>query len=424
MRQRKGDVFMQADIEQILSLIAGSYNTAFHRYRIGESTEEAAEETGKEESFDGGIRRWENPEYRDQRMIQELFDTLEKSQLTLYFDRFGCRYLLFPVDREEERALLSIGPYLAEPSTREGASALQKALGWDNAAGGSLFEYRNTLPVLLDEQSFILMIRRIAAPLAGEKVLPFQERQEQERSESAAFLPSRSERYEQSMAAEMIRARYRKENDLLDAMLTGDDEKAAAVQRELARFRLPGRFSSLRGAQNIAIIFNTLCRKNLERASVHPAFIDQISRGFTERINSCVNEKEVVSLQREMIRSYCSVVRQCAAGNVSPLLRSVMDQALLSLDGEVSLHALAEKAGVGESYLSARFREETGKTFSSWLREKRVARAKDLLVRKELSIAQVAEQIGMLDVSYFIRVFKKETGVTPGEWRKAHKYGM
>lgn len=109
MRKRKGDVFMQADIEQILSLIAGSYNTAFHRYRIGESTEEAAEETGKEESFDGGIRRWENPEYRDQRMIQELFDTLEKSQLTLYFDRFGCRYLLFPVDREEERALLSIG---------------------------------------------------------------------------------------------------------------------------------------------------------------------------------------------------------------------------------------------------------------------------------------------------------------------------
>ena len=101
-----------------------------------------------------------------------------------------------------------------------------------------------------------------------------------------------------------------------------------------------------------------------------------------------------------------------------------MDQALLSLDGEVSLHALAEKAGVGESYLSARFREETGKTFSSWLREKRVERAKDLLVRKELSIAQVAEQIGMLDVSYFIRVFKKETGVTPGEWRKAHKYGM
>ena len=405
---------MQADIEQILSLIAGSYNTAFHRYRIGESAEEA----GKEENFDGGIRRWENPEYRDRKMVHRLFDTLEKNQLTLYFDRFGCRYLLFPVDREEERALLSIGPYLAEPSTREGASALQKALGWDNATGGSLFEYRNTLPVLLDEQSFILMIRRIAAPLAGEKVLPFQERQEQERSESAAFLSSRSERYEQSMAADMIRARYRKENDLLDAMLTGDDEKAAAAQRELARFRLPGRFSSLRGAQNVAIIFNTLCRKNLERASVHPAFIDQISRSFTERINSCVTEKEVLLLQREMINSYCALIRQCAAGNVSPLLRSVMDQALLSLDGEVSLHALAEKAGVGESYLSARFREETGKTFSSWLREKRVARAKDLLVRKELSISQVAEQIGMLDVSYFIRVFKKETGVTPGEWRR------
>ena len=97
----------------------------------------------------------------------------------------------------------------------------------------------------------------------------------------------RDEQYEQAMAASMIEQRYQKENEWLDAMLTGNMDKISAAMRELARFQLPGRFQSLRGAQNIAIILNTLCRKNIERAGVHPAFIDQIARQFTGRIDSC-----------------------------------------------------------------------------------------------------------------------------------------
>lgn len=92
----------------------------------------------------------------------------------------------------------------------------------------------------------------------------------------------------------------------------------------------------------------------------------------------------------------------------------------MQLDSAVSLRSLAEKAGVGESYLSARFKEETGMTFGCWLRGKRLERARQLLVRDNLSIAQVAEQVGILDVSYFIRIFRQDTGMTPGEYRKAN----
>ncbi len=402
---------MQNDIIHILSLIAGSYNMSFHQYVSGEV---------RAESFDGGIRRWENPGFQEKDMIEKLFLSLEKNTLTLYYDRFGCRYLilllaqpLYEIDR-----LFLIGPYLPEASTHSQAETIREKAGWDQTMGDSLFEYRNTLPVLLDEDSFLLMVRRIAAPLIGQDILPLKEMREELPQILEKALPTRDQQYEQSMAASMIQKRYQKENEWLDALLTGNYEKVLAAQRELNRFQLPGRFSSLRGAQNIAIILNTLCRKNLERAAIHPAFIDQISRNFTQRITSCVTEQEVRALQREITRDYCEMVRRYSVGDTSPLLQNIMNEALLSLDGEVSLHTLSEKAGVGESYLSARFREETGMTFSSWLREKRMTRAKELLARKELSIAQVAEQVGILDVSYFIRVFKKEVGMTPGEWRK------
>ena len=81
------------------------------------------------------------------------------------------------------------------------------------------------------------------------------------------------------MAASMIERRYRAENAWLDEVLTGDTERAMAAMRELARYQLPGRFDSLRGRQNLLIILNTLLRKDIERAGIHPAFIDEISRG-------------------------------------------------------------------------------------------------------------------------------------------------
>ena len=216
----------------------------------------------------------------------------------------------------------------------------------------------------------------------------------------------------------MIEQRYQKENEWLDAMLTGNLDKMTAAMRELARFQLPGRFQSLRGAQNIAIILNTLCRKNIERAGVHPAFIDQIARGFTGRIDSCVTEQEVRAIQREIPKEYCLAVNRYAVQGVSPLIRAVISETLLQIDSAISLCELAEKVGVRESYLSARFKEEMGCSFGCWLREKRLERAKQLLERENLSIAQVAEQVGILDVSYFIRIFRKETGVTPGQYRK------
>ena len=118
-----------------------------------------------------------------------------------------------------------------------------------------------------------------------------------------------------------------------------------------------------------------------------------------------------------MVRRYCALVRSYAVKGYSPLIQQVMNDVFLHLDGEISLHALAGRAGVSDSYLSARFKEETGETLSQWVRGRRVERAKELLSRENPSIAQVAEQVGVLDVSYFIRLFRRETGMTPGEYR-------
>ncbi len=78
---------------------------------------------------------------------------------------------------------------------------------------------------------------------------------------------------------------------------------------------------------------------------------------------------------------------------------------------------LAEKVGVSENYLSQIFHQELG--ISPWdsLTRLRIQKARELLIGNEDTITQVAMQVGFNDLAYFSRVFRKQIGLSPQEYR-------
>ncbi|HAA11234.1 MAG TPA: hypothetical protein DCE41_05835, partial [Cytophagales bacterium] len=77
-----------------------------------------------------------------------------------------------------------------------------------------------------------------------------------------------------------------------------------------------------------------------------------------------------------------------------------------------------EKAfGISRPVLIKRLKALTGKTVVEYIREYRLQRAADLLQKPELSIAEVAYQVGFSDPKYFSRSFKKLYRKSPSEWR-------
>ena len=70
------------------------------------------------------------------------------------------------------------------------------------------------------------------------------------------------------------------------------------------------------------------------------------------------------------------------------------------------------------SYISHLFKVKTGKTFSNYLTDVRIAKAKYMLKSSEKKPYQIARQVGYDNEKYFFRIFKKETGLTPEEYRK------
>ena len=83
-----------------------------------------------------------------------------------------------------------------------------------------------------------------------------------------------------------------------------------------------------------------------------------------------------------------------------------------------SLHELAEKFGMSTRTFNRRFKNATGKTPSHYLQEIRTRVAKDLLQTTNLSIQEIALQVGYSDISHLSSLFKKFLNTTPSEYRE------
>ena len=85
---------------------------------------------------------------------------------------------------------------------------------------------------------------------------------------------------------------------------------------------------------------------------------------------------------------------------------------------EVSLQMMEKEFCLGGSTISSIIKRNTGKNYSEHLLDIRISIAEKLLRSSKESIANIAEQVGYNDYFYFVKVFKKATGVSPSQFRR------
>jgi transcriptional regulator GlxA family with amidase domain len=88
------------------------------------------------------------------------------------------------------------------------------------------------------------------------------------------------------------------------------------------------------------------------------------------------------------------------------------------LADDVDAASLAELCGLSVDQFNKAFKAATGIPPHRWLLRERVGRARELLVRSDLSISDIAACCGFADQSHLTRVFKNHIGASPGAWRR------
>ena len=88
------------------------------------------------------------------------------------------------------------------------------------------------------------------------------------------------------------------------------------------------------------------------------------------------------------------------------------------MDSNLSLNSVGDYVGISASYLSELWREVTGEKFSVYLGTLRVGKAQQLLRTTKLTTKEIGFRCGFNSLQNFIRVFKKYTGIPPGQFRE------
>jgi AraC-like DNA-binding protein len=94
------------------------------------------------------------------------------------------------------------------------------------------------------------------------------------------------------------------------------------------------------------------------------------------------------------------------------------DLLVSNIEKEQGVEFYAQTLEITPNHLNKSVKSVTGKTAIAFLNEMRLAEAKSRLKHTELSIGEIAYQLGFEDQSYFSRFFKKATGKSPVDFRK------
>ncbi len=85
---------------------------------------------------------------------------------------------------------------------------------------------------------------------------------------------------------------------------------------------------------------------------------------------------------------------------------------------DISLDEVSREMDVSPYYFSKLFKEETGENFIEYLTAIRIAKAKELLENTDRSMKEICVEVGYQDPNYFSRIFKKNEGLTPTEYKE------
>ncbi|WP_299088543.1 AraC family transcriptional regulator [uncultured Metabacillus sp.] len=124
------------------------------------------------------------------------------------------------------------------------------------------------------------------------------------------------------------------------------------------------------------------------------------------------------------INSIILPFNQRLEGRMNMELKRIVEKVVCMIQenymNDISLDSCAEEAGTNPYSLSKAFKQIVGINFIDYLTELRIQKAKELLLHSTMKINDIAESVGYRH-SYFNRIFKKQMGIPPSQYRKLHQ---
>lgn len=158
----------------------------------------------------------------------------------------------------------------------------------------------------------------------------------------------------------------------------------------------------------------------MKRNQIEEAVIDKLKSDVNRQMDYYVNGGEMTYRVLQTIRQCFEQLLSERKNRSQRPIRMAREYIEQHYSQQVSLEEVAEAIGLSPAYLSTMFKKEMGISFSDCLISCRMEAARDLLKNSDLSMAEIAEQVGYADAKYFSKTFHKVVGLKPSVYRKMY----
>lgn len=173
----------------------------------------------------------------------------------------------------------------------------------------------------------------------------------------------------------------------------------------------------LRQAKNELIALATLCCRAVIHGGVSPEGGYNLSDYYIQCIESCKNVSDVRNYGFEMVNAFLqrSILAKKHNSHSVPIA-AALEYVETHIMEKISLDAMAKEVGYTSYYLSDKFRKEVGVSINHYIQAKKIEVAKNMLSLPKSNISAISERLSFSSPSYFSAIFRKETGMSPGEF--------
>ncbi|WP_239775967.1 helix-turn-helix domain-containing protein [Mammaliicoccus sp. K-M42] len=172
----------------------------------------------------------------------------------------------------------------------------------------------------------------------------------------------------------------------------------------------------IRNDKNLAIASVTIATRAAIEGGLHYEVAYSLSDILIQKIETEQEFVLVKTVERIFIE-FATKVKNLNTTKYSQPIHQVQQYIYNHLYQPLTLDKLAAQVHISSKYLSHLFKEEVGVTLSTYITEKKLEEAKIWLDNSNLSISEIAHQLSFSDQSHFIKVFKRNNGITPKQYR-------
>ncbi len=176
--------------------------------------------------------------------------------------------------------------------------------------------------------------------------------------------------------------------------------------------------SYIRSKKNLAITSITVATRAAIDGGLHSEIAYTLSDIFIQRVEELNELKSIAALLENSLCTFAERVSKVKAQRYSRTVVTCQNYIFSRLYQEITLEELAQAVKLNPNYLSVLFKKEVGISVSEYIQKCRIEEAKNLLLNTSSPISEICSWLNFTDQSYFTKVFKKYTGVTPKQFKE------